>query len=100
MFDWFVNLKKRKHLLAGVSAILLLTILIASPRPSTAMQNREPEATAFYTSFAQKNNEDTAAKLFRSGRNFIEEEKWQEAERSFKELLANHPRSRDTAAAL
>src|SRR5262249_41848220 len=98
MFDRFVSLNKRKHLLSDV--ILLLALLIALPGVTTAMRNREREATAFYSSFAQKSNEDMAAKLFRSGRNFIEEEKWQEAERSFKELLANHPRYRDAAGAL
>jgi TolA-binding protein len=100
MLDWFISLHKSKHLLAGVSVMAMLAALLVLPRNSTAKQSQQEQPSAFSSSFAQRSNEDAGAKLFRSGRNFIEEEKWQEAERSFKELFTNYPRHRDVEAAL
>ncbi len=99
MMDWLQRLKKENGWLSVALVVLLFAFLMASPRNSTARQNGKAEVEAFSSSFTQRGNED-AAKLFRNGRNFIDEEKWQEGERSFKELLTKYPRHRDADAAL
>jgi HEAT repeat protein len=52
-------------------------------------------------SFVQEGKDgDPAAKSLRKGRDLIEEEKWQEAEKSFKDFIAGFPRHRNVDAAL
>lgn len=43
---------------------------------------------------------DAAAKAFRAGRDLIEEERWREAARSFKDFAATYPRHKSVDAAL
>lgn len=52
-------------------------------------------------SFVQDGKDaDPAAKSLRRGRDLIEEEKWQEAEKSFKDFTASYPRHKNVDAAL
>jgi TolA-binding protein len=51
--------------------------------------------------FAQSGGEsDAAAQAFRAGRNLIEEENWQAAEKDFKGFIADNPRHKNVDAAL
>ncbi len=99
------NLKQRKSsetrkrfLLA--SAILLIAMVSqngAAQRPGEA-----PSSTARrFLALAQSGGDsDAAAKAFREGRNLIEEENWPEAEKNFKEFIADNPRHKNVDAAL
>lgn len=84
-------------------SLLLLTVFsqgssLAQDSSAAAERSRRNELTRL--SFAQNSRDgDEAAKSLRKGRDLIEDEKWQEAEQSFKDFIAGFPRHKNVDAA-
>jgi TolA-binding protein len=95
------SIRSRKMFLLA-SALLLVAIF--GQNGSAHMQSgssSSAERRLSRLAFAQSGGEaDAAAKSFREGRDLIEEENWEAAEKHFKEFIADNPRHKNADAAL
>lgn len=106
-----INLRTiQKRAIAAVNMKSLLTLLmislVASYQSSSAAQNnvtteRFQKNQLARLAFAQEGKDGgDASKSLRRGRDLIEDEKWQEAEESFKDFIADYPQNKNVDAAL
>ncbi len=102
--------KTQKRLVAKICATFLIIVSIAlvagfyqsssAAQDSNASERFRKNRLARLSFVQDGKDSDPAAKSLRKGRDLIEDEKWQEAEKNFKDLIANYPKNKNIDAAL
>jgi HEAT repeat protein/outer membrane protein assembly factor BamD (BamD/ComL family) len=82
--------------------ILFLTVVALACLTATSSlgQFAAADLTKLNRFVQRANSSDTAMKVFRVGRDLIEDEKWAEAEKRFRDFLRDYPKHKETDAAM
>ena len=75
----------------------ILTMVIA---PSTFAQFLSSDFVKLNRFVQTTNSNDNAMKSFRAGRDLIEGEKWEQAEKRFRDFLRDYPKHKESDAAI
>ena len=87
----------RQHLILKIIFIAILTMAIA---PSTFAQFLSSDFVKLNRFVQTNNSTDNATKAFRIGRDLIEDEKWEQAEKRFRDFLRDYPKHKESDAAI
>ena len=87
----------RQHLISKIIFIAILTMAIA---PSTFAQFLSSDFVKLNRFVQTNNSTDNATKAFRIGRDLIEDEKWEQAEKRFRDFLRDYPKHKESDAAI
>ncbi len=87
----------RQHLILKIIFIAILTMVIA---PSTFAQFLSNDFVKLNRFVQTTNSTDKAIKAFRTGRDLIEDEKWEQAEKHFRNFLRDYPKHKEADAAI
>ena len=87
----------RKNLIAKFMIAAVLTLVIV---PSVLAQFLSSDFVKLNRFVQTTNANDNATKAFRVGRDLIEDEKWEQAEKRFRDFLRDYPKHKESDAAI
>ncbi len=87
----------RKNLIAKFMIAAVLTLVIV---PSVLAQFLSSDFVKLNRFVQTANANDNATKAFRVGRDLIEDEKWEQAEKRFRDFLRDYPKHKESDAAI